>query len=95
MDGEDDAPPSVGRLTLSLQLLAAAIGFLVILWLVNRVAPSQRPTANPSPTQSTVAYMDFRKFPRGVPLFYYIDSREPGWLQASDWTGRVRGTRRL
>ena len=92
VDSEGDAQRAVSWLKLSLQLLAAAIGVLVVLWLVSRATPAQRAIATPVQSQPGVQNLDFGKPPTGVPLFFYSDSRQPSWLQASDWTGRVRGT---
>ena len=85
--------PSLDPFKVALQLLAAAIGVFVAFSLVSRAAgPSGGALARIVPTQSTGPNLDFGTAPSGVPVFYYVDPRQPSWLVASDWLGKPRGT---
>ena len=48
-----------------------------------------------SPVVSAPPEPDYGPPPAGVPVFYYIDPRQPTWLVATDWAGKPRGTIRL
>jgi hypothetical protein len=54
--------------------------------------PAAQPSVEPSGSPVPDAEKDYGPPPIGTPLFYYVDQREPSWMVAVDWTGKIRGT---